>query len=72
MADIETRKLNGRWVNVLTPSYDTQEEAAAAGRAIARRLAVTQRLGIEWFLRARNGRWRLRNTYGRDPRRSKG
>lgn len=66
--DIETRKLDGRWVNIVHGSYDTAEEAASAGRYIAKAL------GVEWFMRARNGRWRLRNTYPRrrDPRRSKG
>lgn len=67
MTYVETRKIGGRWVNVVG-SYDTQEEAASVGRDVA------AFLGVEWFMRARNGRWRLRNTYPRrrDPRRSKG
>lgn len=63
--DIITQKHKGRWINVVQGSYSTQEEAAAQGRVIARRL------GVEWFLRARSGRWRIRNTYGHDPRRTK-
>lgn len=60
--DIETYRVKGGWANRVHGTYTTQAEAAEAGQRIARTL------GAEWFLRARNGRWRLRNTYGHDPR----
>jgi uncharacterized protein DUF2188 len=46
--------------------HRTQAEAREAGREIARR---TKR---ELVVHARNGQIRERNTYGRDPRRTKG
>jgi hypothetical protein len=46
--------------------HRTQREAAEAAREIARR---NKR---ELFIHDRDGRIRERNTYGRDPRRSKG
>jgi hypothetical protein len=68
LGDVETVRIRGQWVNVIHGGYDTQLEAAEEGKRIARLL------GVEWFLRARSGRWRLRNTYPRrrDPRRSRG
>ena len=65
--DIETRKVNGRWVNIVQGSHDTQDAAEVAGADIARQLDV------EHFARSsRTGRWFRRSTYGTDPRRSKG
>lgn len=68
IGDIETRKLNGRWINIVQGSFDTQEEAEAVGQRLAR-----DTLGVEHFTRSsRTGRWFRRNTYGHDPRRTKG
>jgi hypothetical protein len=47
-------------------THTTQAEAAEAARDIARRTES------ELLIHGRNGRVRARNTYGRDPRRSKG
>ena len=46
--------------------YNTQAEAITAGRAAARREKS------ELLVHGRNGRIRMRNSYGNDPRRSKG
>lgn len=65
--DIETRKLNGRWVNIVQGSFDTQFVAQQVGEEIA------AQLDVEHFTRSsRTGRWFRRSTYGTDPRRSKG
>ena len=47
-------------------TYQTQAEARQAARELARRNKV------ELLVHARNGRICERNTYGKDPRRSKG
>lgn len=60
--DIETVPYRGRWRNVIAGTYKTQEEAADAGRKLARKLKV------EWLLKSRLGRIRQRNTYTKhDP-----
>lgn len=47
-------------------THDTQAQAWKAGREVARRAKA------EAFLHGRDGKIRERNSYGRDPRRSKG
>jgi len=59
---------DGTWIHKIeetehiTGVYDTQEEAWEA----AKHAAKTER--SEAFLKDRNGRIRIRNTYGHDPR----
>jgi hypothetical protein len=62
--DVEVVLTDRGWRVVLQGTYKTQEEALSVARWAGRRL------GRESFLRGLNGRWRKRDSHGRDPRRS--
>ena len=58
---------NGKWAvrkagaDRVTQNFDTQGEAIASARAIARRQ------GAELYIHGRDGRIRERDSYGNDP-----
>lgn len=56
----------GQWVVRISGQYQTQDGAEAVGRSVARALKT------EFVLKSRTGRIRKRDSYGNDPRRSKG
>jgi hypothetical protein len=70
--DVHTVHRDGRWFNEVeggsraSNSADTKAEAQANGRDMARRRKV------EHLIHDKNGRIVARNSYGSDPRRSKG
>jgi hypothetical protein len=70
--DVHVVPANGRWRVEIEGSararstHDTQSEAAKAAREIARKKKT------ELLIHSRNGQVRERNTYGSDPRRSRG
>jgi hypothetical protein len=70
--DVHTVHRDGRWFNEVeggsraSNSADTKAEAQAKGRDMARRRKV------EHLIHDKNGRIVARNSYGSDPRRSKG
>jgi Uncharacterized protein conserved in bacteria (DUF2188) len=70
--DVHTVHRDGRWFNEVeggsraSNSADTKAEAQAKGRDMARRRKV------EHLIHDKNGRIVTRNSYGSDPRRSKG
>ena len=70
--DVHTVHRDGRWFNEVeggsraSNSADTKAEAQAKGRDMARRRKV------EHLIHDKDGRIVTRNSYGSDPRRSKG
>lgn len=61
--DVHVQPAGGKWkVSGLSDTFETQAEAAKAGRTLAREKQV------EFILHGEDGRIRHRDSYGNDPR----